>query len=105
MARYYLQCPLEREALDGLVETLEHLAGEVLPVVEFRQVLDELGAGHLVADDLAVQVRVEQHDGTRQRVNGICSPHNYHLVLYSCFKFTIMKFFTVFDSQTILLCI
>lgn len=50
---------------------LEHLARKIVAVVELREILDELGARHFPADVLAVEIRVEEHDGTRQRVHGV----------------------------------
>lgn len=50
--RVILHSPLKRCRLDGHVQGLEHVFGEVLAFVELRQVLYKLQAGHLVANIL-----------------------------------------------------
>lgn len=76
MCVVYIQRPLQRHSPDGVVELLERVAREVVAVVEVGEVLDELRAGHAperAAAAAAVQVRVQQHDGARQRVDRVCN--------------------------------
>lgn len=68
------QCPLEWLHANGVVELLERVLGEVLPVVEVREVVHELCARHASEGGGAgaVQVGVQQHYGARQRVYSVC---------------------------------
>ena len=66
-----IRSPRNGFLLYGIVNALEQLFGKVLAVVELGQVFDELVAGHLPLQILPVQVGVQQHDGARQRVNGV----------------------------------
>lgn len=71
--RGYVQRPLQRLRADGVVQVLERVAREVVAVVEVGQVVDELRARHpLQRAAAAVQVRVQQHYGARQRVHRVC---------------------------------
>ena len=64
---------VERPGAYGLIEPPERLHGKVVAVVELREVVDKLGAGHLARHVLHVQVRVEQHQRARERVTRVCS--------------------------------
>lgn len=57
--------------LDGLIQVLEYVSGEILAVIQFGEVVNELGARHLPTNVLAVQVRIEQHNGTGQSMDSI----------------------------------
>ena len=63
--------PGDGRLLDGRVNGLEEVGGKVGALVEAGQVLGEVVAGHLPEEALAVEVRVEQHDGAGERVDGV----------------------------------
>lgn len=67
----HLHRPLQGTALDSCVELLQQFLGEILAVIQFTQVLNELRARHFPANVLPMQIRVEQHDGAGERMHGV----------------------------------
>lgn len=79
---WYVQRPLQRLRAYSVVEVLERVAREVVAVIEVGQVVYELRARHAAEGGAArrrapVQVRVQQHYCTRQRVHCVYTIHTF----------------------------
>ena len=72
--------------LNSLVKMLQHVLWEIVAVVELTQIIDEFRARHFSSDILAVQVGVEEHDGTRQRVNGVLGVQRTRVTVEEAFR-------------------
>lgn len=63
--------PLKRTISYCMVERLEDLPWEVLTIIQFGQVFNELITGHLSPHVLSMEVSVEQHQGTGEGMHSV----------------------------------